>query len=385
MQIIVLRNFSLPLSFCLLFGVSPLAAQGLDWSLAYTGDVWRNASGGLERGSRYLDNVDLGFSTSIPADNGLSLPAGEVSGHLLYNNAAQLSGELIGDFQVVSNIDSVYNARLYELWYAFPVGDKHSFKLGVMDLNAEFDAIEPAGLFINSSHGIGPDFAQSGSNGPSIFPSTSAGARYLGRLDDNWSLRVAVFDAVPGDLDNPRRSVINLSRDEGALLVSELNLQRGDLRFGLGSWLYTNDAPRLSRPGAQRNRGLYAFVEAPVDQPRWDRPAWWLRLGQARESVNPSEFYLGAGLVFPGLGDRAGDTWGVAVAHARASDRLSAADLPGPLRPTAAETALELTYRWVLSPRLSLQPDLQLILDPGFSPRLDDAWLFGLRLSWQVF
>ena len=68
--------------------------------------------------------------------------------------------------------------KLYEAWFEQTLfDDRLSFKAGLYDLNTEFDVVETAGLFINSSHGIGPDFSQSGVNGPSIFPTTSLGIR----------------------------------------------------------------------------------------------------------------------------------------------------------------------------------------------------------------
>ena len=37
------------------------------------------------------------------------------------------------------------------------------------DLNSEFYRVESGGLFLNSSFGIGPEFARSGAGGPSPF------------------------------------------------------------------------------------------------------------------------------------------------------------------------------------------------------------------------
>src|SRR3546814_3364842 len=48
-----------------------------------------------------------------------------------------------------------------------------------------------AGLFIGSPHGIGTDFAQSGQNGPSIFPSTSLAARVQWAPAEGWAARAA--------------------------------------------------------------------------------------------------------------------------------------------------------------------------------------------------
>ena len=73
--------------------------------------------------------------------------------------------------------------------------ERASIKFGLYDLNSEFDAIEAAALFINPSHGIGPDFSQSGRNGPSIFPLTSLALRADYKLDDHWLVRAVILDA----------------------------------------------------------------------------------------------------------------------------------------------------------------------------------------------
>jgi hypothetical protein len=48
-----------------------------------------------------------------------------------------------------------------------------------------------ASLFLNSSFGIGPEFSQSGLEGPSIFPNTSVGARFAIKPIEEIVLRTA--------------------------------------------------------------------------------------------------------------------------------------------------------------------------------------------------
>lgn len=50
-------------------------------------------------------------------------------------------------------------------------------RIGLYDLNSEFDALDDAGLFINSAFGVGTDIGLTGVNGPSIFPVTSLAVR----------------------------------------------------------------------------------------------------------------------------------------------------------------------------------------------------------------
>ena len=46
-----------------------------------------------------------------------------------------------------------------------------------------------------------------------------------------------------------------------------------------------------------------------------------------------------------------------------------------------SETVLEMTYRFQLFPFLALQPNFQYIVNPGFDPHLDNAWVGALRME----
>ncbi len=120
---------------------------GLGFEAVYTGEVWRNTTGGLRIGERYLDNLDL-----LATWNGSDRPGGGRSRaqlYVLYNNGAGLTDELIGDLQTVSNIDAPEAWRLYEAWYEYGFANASSLRFGLYDLNSEFDTTETGGLFIN--------------------------------------------------------------------------------------------------------------------------------------------------------------------------------------------------------------------------------------------
>ena len=68
---------------------------------------------------------------------------------------------------------------------------------GLYDINSEFYRLQSAGLFLNSSFGIGPEFSQSGIDGPSIFPRTALGVRVAYKPSGNVVLRAAAMDGVP--------------------------------------------------------------------------------------------------------------------------------------------------------------------------------------------
>ena len=150
-----------------------LADQGLEFNFVYTGEFFHNATGGLSRDTEYLGNFDA--TLAIDAEQWAGWTGASFYFYALGNHGGSPS-EHSGDLQGISNIDAPNALKLYEAWYQQKFfGDRMSLLFGLYDLNSEFDSIDTASLFINSSHGIGPDFSQSGQNGPSILPDHIAG------------------------------------------------------------------------------------------------------------------------------------------------------------------------------------------------------------------
>lgn len=179
-------------------------SESLIMDLVYTAEAVSTVAGGKERGIRYLDNLGLVVSADLDALIGWRGARMRLQG--LYNNGASIS-DLIGDSQGASNIETgVRAARLFEAWIEQRVGDAASLRVGLYDLNSEFDNISIAENFVGSAYGIGTDIAQTGLNGPSIFPTTSLGARLDYRPAMGWVLRAALLDGVPGDPHRPSRT-----------------------------------------------------------------------------------------------------------------------------------------------------------------------------------
>ena len=172
--------------------------NGIHFAAAYTGDFVRNMTGGVQSGNSYIDNVDLQLSADPGSIFGIPGLSGLV--YVLHNDAADFSEKYVGDAQVVSNIDGGPDAwRLYEAWLDWAPGTGAiSARLGLYDLNTEFDAIDTAGLFLNGAHGMGTDFGQTGENGPSIFPVTSLALRLRVGSGDGAYGQIAILDGIPG-------------------------------------------------------------------------------------------------------------------------------------------------------------------------------------------
>ncbi len=355
----------------------------------YKADLLHNGKGGLNFGSAYLDDAGLTI------DLGLGALLGEGDGrafvHLLWNNRPTFSDRYSGDLQTVSNIDAPQALRIFELWYQQYLTDAILLRVGLYDLNSEFDAIDTAGLFINSSHGIGADYAQSGEAGPSIFPVTSLAARFAWQVSEAGDLRYAILDGVPGDPDDPRRTSVEFNDGEGVLHALEYNhILPGGMRLGLGGWLYSASFELIDDAGATTpreddgNSGVYGFVDLPVIArgASGRQLAAFLRYGVANDRLNVFGSYLGAGAVVTGLfASRPEDRLGLAVASARVGEPFQKMTAARGANATDHETTVELTYRARLNKVLWLQPDIQYVINPGSDPRLENALVWGLRIE----
>ena len=357
-------------------------------SVVYTADIRANAAGGIARGVRYLDNLDL--QVALDADRLVGWRGARFFAYAIYNNGARFSPDLVGDIQKVSNVETDVRAlRLFEAWVEQDVGRNASLKAGLYNLNSEFDTTQSGGLFLLSSHGIGPDFSQSGRNGPSIFPVTSLAVRAEVKLGRTWLARVAVLDGVPGDPARPTATAIKLSARDGALLVGELDYLAGGTKGAIGTWRYTARFDAIAAGGGassgQGNAGAYVFVEHRLKGTRADEAdglAGWLRFGIADSRYNAVTRYLGGGLVYTGIArTRPNDQIGLSFAVATFGDRYRASQalLGTPTR--RREMVLEAAYLAALAPWLRVQPDVQYVLDPGGSARVTNALVLGLRMK----
>lgn len=364
-----------------------------DFDAVYTADIWRNAHGGLRTGAVYLDNLDL--TLAIDGEQAWGIPGLEAFAYVLYNNKARFSERYVGDAMTVSNIDAAGAVRLYEAWMQWSGGEAqpYSVRFGLYDLNSEFDTSDSRSLFIHSTHGVGHELGQTGENGPSIFPVPSLAARFAWQPAKDWQLLAAVLDGVPGDRDNPNHSGIHLSGDEGALAITEAQWSHGRVRkLSLGHWQYTADFDDVrssdAAPLARRddNIGTYAALEVALAEYRGEEPsaAAFIRYGVANGRINEFDQALGVGVHRRGwIAARSEDDVGLAFSWARVSAATRAAAASSGAPRDHYEAAIELTYRAAVNEWLTIQPDVQLIFNPGADSALSNSLALGIRFEFS--
>jgi len=366
----------------LLLRVSPLAAhteEAAPWmAFVNVTDALSDVRGGIHPGTRIFDKLDLN-----------SARLGEVLGWASTETFLDVQGTtasnfnaLTGSTQGISNIDAPAGVRVLDAWIAQNLGKAGRIKAGIVDFNSEFD-VQPTGvLFLNPSHGIGPDISRTGFNGPSIFPSTGLGLVGQWNPGGGWELKSGVFQGQPGNPHHPGRSELNLSGHGGALFAFEArNHVTPGFVMAAGTWTYTAAFDCLDRTcHSYGNSGFYAIADGLLSGSARKGLSGWLRSGTANSTINPLAFYLGGGLVLHGPWHRENDQVGLAVGHvrfgalAKSMAQASGTSLGG-------ETALELTYSLAMRDNLSLQPDLQYVFSPGGIATVPDAVVAGLRVT----
>ena len=166
--------------------------EAFSFEASYVGDLINNLSGGIKTGSSYLGmaNLRLGFDTG---------KAGLWNGGQFYVNAANTHGatpsaDMLGDMQVISNIEAGNHSYLQELWYKQAL-NKVELTVGLQDLNVEFANSQYGSLFMNSSFGILPVISTNFS--APIFPLTTLGVTAKWSPSEKISILGAVYDGNP--------------------------------------------------------------------------------------------------------------------------------------------------------------------------------------------
>jgi len=400
------------------YGAPTVSAQTAVWdsgarpvivTFSYTAELVQNADGGARRGATFPGAA--GVQLTLLLRRLVGWRGARIFVFALGTHGGA-PGDLVGDVQGVSNLEAPAAMRLEELWLQQNLlGNRLSWLVGRYDLNTEFYRLQSGALFVNSSFGIGPEFAQSGRAGPSIFPNTAVGTRVDFKPSPNVVWRAAVLDGVP--VGRPEGGTRLFAPGDGVLLVGEMALLsrpdtvgeprqrrfrigRGPARsyrgkVALGAWYFTARFPdlvaTLPNGASVQHRGsggAYLIGDQTVWSPRRGRPgtlAAFAQLGLGDGRVNQIGGYLGGGLTFTApFPSRAQDVLGLAVAAARNGSRYELAQMAAG-DPAAGETTMELTYLAELGSWLSLQPDVQYVIHPGGKRSTRNAVVLGLRVA----
>jgi porin len=371
---------------------STLLKKGVDVNLNYKSDFWGATDGGAKRGNAYVGAATLG----VDFDNEKLLGiAGNSASIQLMNTHGGKPNSYVGSTQGVDNFEVATPATfVYEAWVQQNfIEDRVSALVGLRDLNAEFVVTDMSANFIKPVMQIGQDFAQTGQNGPSVYPVTALAGRLELKPTTDSYIKAAVFDGVAGNLNKAKGTHVNIMNKDGQLLIAEAgftpgNDPDGDVnnKFAIGAWSYTKqfadlvDVDGAGDPVLKKSEGVYALTSYQFYHDKSDRTLGaFFRVGGTNGDVSQVDWSYQAGVVGHGwVPSRAEGEIGLGVAQANNSSSYIEATGAGTTR---KETSFELYYRDVVAPGVTVQPDLQYVVNPGTTDTQKDATLVGLRVD----
>ena len=150
-----------------------LEAAGVAFGLQEQSEVWGILTGGLRRGAVY-DGLTTG---SITLDLGKLM---DWTGATFFVDAYQIHGHgptanLVGNMQIVSNIEATRDTKLYQLWLEqHLLGGRLTIRIGQEGANDQMMITQYSALFLNSSFGFpglpAADLPSGGPNYPMATP-----------------------------------------------------------------------------------------------------------------------------------------------------------------------------------------------------------------------
>lgn len=339
----------------------------------YYGEVFSNTRGGITTSdaTQYQALLDIAVTCDFEKTN-LPIP-GKFFMLAQNTHGRGLTEDFVGDTQVLSNIDSFDNImQVNEYWWECSLlGGDVTVRIGKQDFNTEFVFIDLAADFIQSSFGLTPSAAL-----PS-YPNPSMAALALVQLDESLLLKVGVWDALA------QGGSWGFSNNDSILVAGELEYKYalgggsypGTLSVGAG---YLSGSEVSGEPfadvhgySAQLEQLIYreCMCDADIIQGLAIFAAYYPRFSGSPVLVEAIGDSFVAGLVSTGLvPQRDKDVLGAGVAWAELFQGG-----------TNREAIFELFYKTQMTPRLSLQPDLQYISSPSGIHR--DALVVGMRVQ----
>jgi len=349
-------------------------------------DFASNMRGGIRTGKAHLGLINLDFTFSTEASN--LWENGTFRFQIQNTHGHRPTENLVGDIQVFSNIENGTYTYLYQIWY------KHRFRnfsvlLGKHDMNEEFFASDYGGEYINSSFGIMPAVSL---NVPiSIFPMTTLGMVSQYDINNSMAVKAGVYNGVPGEITHTNFGMdLNLNKENGLFYVGELRLKTrisdkpGTYKAGL--FHHSGEFNTLKNPSdiEKGASGFYLIADQFIFSESADEVqglGTLLQMGYSPGNTSINDFYMAYGLNYTGLfSGRDSDVLGLAVAHSSLNDGMYKNN---PTNYETCETAIEFTYKFKAVESITIQPNIQYIINPGMQSTYDNALVGLLRIQWE--
>ncbi len=393
-----------------------LYKKGIDIGFTHKSDVMADLSGGKKRGTEWIGHTEARLTLDL--EKIIGLDATRIYFHYHSNLGAKFNRDYVGGFVGVNNIEVNKNtAQFADAWIQKNFfKDSVSVLAGLYGIDTEFYVTNTTSLFLEPPYGMSNELAQTGKNGPPIFPLGTPAVRVkLTTPDKNFYVMGAVTNGMPGNLTSHDGTQIKL---DGSLKIVEFGWTpqadepeaskpeaskeeiKGEAKeepeeaevfhkTAIGFWRYSarkddlSDVDGSGNPLRRRDQGAYFLTEhslyAEPGHPSQGLSGF-LRAGFASEDINQVDWTSSFGIRYHGLFEgRDDDIAGAAITVNHASSKYQALNTS-----ESHETDIEITYRAAIKPWLALQPSLQYIINPSMDTTLKNAWIMGVRLEFEL-
>ncbi len=406
------------------------AEAGIDISLTYTNNIAGNVVGGRQRGATYTDNVGFGVEFQLEKLIGWKGAVFTVSG--LNRAGSNLSQEFIGNQFTVQQVYGSQTAMFYalNLEQSF-FDDKLSIKLGRMAAGDEFASSPIYWLYMNNGIDGNPQSLPVNTQF-STYPSATWGARVRVDPTPEWNALAGIFQTSPqygnrgyhglnwriqdGDgvilvgqvgwtpefFKRPAPADAGGARpkhpgEEGAVADDKIEAKNfkepATVMKGLPGhyWFGAYDSPTnydQFGPGGQASNsfGFYWHADQMIFQesPGSDQglTIWSAFVLSPQQNIAKLPFQANGGIFYKGLvPTRDEDEAMFGAAYGQFSeDYADAAEAAGNGSPDY-ELVFEFGYRVQLNSFLSVQPNIQYVINPGGAHNIPDALVLGAQCS----
>ena len=357
-----------------------LEERGVTPYATYSVEGFGTVSGGSPNGADWTSELEFGLDVDL--EKLVGWEGGSVHASFLWIEGTNPS-ERIGNLNAISSLSAPAAARVYQLWYKQTLGPV-TVKLGQVVASDDFMVSSAAALYLNAGFGTYPTFTAN-INAPA-YPLGGPGAVVTWQAVESVTLQSGVYVADAGPNDGGNHG-FGWSTDHGWVVFAEavykasLGGQAGVYKLGG----YYDTAPFTDLVTGVSDRGnwsLYVLGDQTLYGGADGVPTVtvFAGLGLSPQQDRNTVYYYGqAGVNVVGLVPfRPKDVLGLAATYTRFSDDFVDANRVAGTPVTSQEAIVELTYQAVITPFLTLQPDLQLVFDANQSRR--DAVVFGVRL-----
>jgi porin len=378
--------------------VSAFSDRGADFFANYTAEVWGNTVGGLRTGSVYTGLLD--FGAEVDLEKFMGWHGAKASTTWLWLSGQDASQELVGNFLTISNIAGFNTLRCLEMWLQQDfLDEKVSLRVGQITADSEFFVSDYGGLFINSEFGWPALAGSNMPNGGAASPVGAPGVRVAVTPSESLTFLSAVFQGNVFAQDVNRQGFRwRLDAQNGFTWMNEAQVFWGKSEackvlpgfVKAGAWFQSGQyADALAESTSSGNSGFYLLLDQMLHResantaPDGDQGLGFFgRIGFAPPDRNVVDLIFDMGFTYKGLipgrdEDSVGLAYGFAALSPDARNDIGASGGDG----AVSEMVLEATYQCVLSPWCILQPDTQLIVNPGGDDSAPNAFVIGARLA----